>query len=246
MINRVLFILTLLGVLGNQALAQAPAWGGGADQNDLSFGFSFQYVMQDYKIVKRPDWRTPIIDPLNPSAGLVTSPLTGISSKSRPGFSVGFITRYRLTEHLEARTTPSLVFADRQLDYTFENPSQDVSKSITSTTVDVPLLLKLKSDRIHDFRAYLVGGVKYSQALGGKGQSDANDALIDKKVKNIRGFASYEAGIGCDIYFEFFKLSPEIKLSKSFGNVLVSEYHPYSQPIDKLFLRSLMFTLHFE
>ncbi|MBS7564561.1 PorT family protein [Mucilaginibacter sp. Bleaf8] len=245
MVKKVLFMLTVLGLFSNAVLAQALAWGGGADQNDLSFGFSFQYVMQEYKIVKKPDWQRPFYDTEAPFTQL-TSPLTSISSKGKPGFSVGFITRYRLTEHLEARTTPSLVFADRQLDYTFENPNENASRAVSSTMVDIPLLIKLKSDRVHDFRAYIVGGVKYSQALGGKGQSDANALPLEKKLKNIRGFASYEAGIGCDIYFEFFKLSPEIKLANSFGNVLVPENHPFASPIDKLFLRSLMFTLHFE
>ncbi|WP_158824840.1 outer membrane beta-barrel protein [Mucilaginibacter lacusdianchii] len=244
MVKKVLLVLALCVWMGKAGYAQVQAWGGGADQNDLSFGFSFQYIKQDYKIIKKPDWRTPFVDP--ETNRNVTTPLTGISSKSVPGFSVGFITRYRLTEHLEARVTPSLVFADRQLDYAFEDPKENISKVISSTQVDMPLLLKLKSDRIRDFRAYLIGGIKYSTAIGSKGQSDANEALMQKRVKNVRGFASYEAGIGCDIYFEFFKLSPEIKLANSFGNVLVPENHPFSSPIDKLFLHSLIFSLHFE
>lgn len=229
----------------NMLMAQVHAWGGGADQNDLSFGFSFQYVLQDYKIIKKPNWRNPYPDP-DHFGNYLTSPLTGISSKSVPGFAVGFITRYRITEHLEVRTTPSLVFADRELDYTYETASQNTNRLISSTTVDVPLLLKIKANRLGDFRPYLVGGVKYSYAIGTKGQQDSNDALLEKKVKNIRGFASYEVGIGCDIYFEYFKMSPEIKLGNSFVNVLVPEDHPFSEPISKLFLHSLMFSLHFE
>jgi len=65
-------------------------------------------------------------------------------------------------------------------------------------------------------------------------------------VKNVSGFGSYEAGIGCDIYFEFFKLSPEIKIANSFGNVLVAQNQPFSVPIDKLFLHTIMFSLSFE
>lgn len=244
MIKKVLLVLALCGMFGKVGLGQTQAWGGGADQNDLSFGFSFQYIMQDYKIIKNPDWRQPYFDA--ETGNYITTPLTGISSKSTPGFTVGFITRYRLTEHLEVRTTPSLVFADRELNYTYEDPSQNTSRMVSSTMVDVPLLFKIKSDRIRDFRAYLVGGVKYSTAIGSKGQNDSNEAPLQKKVKNLRGFASYEAGIGCDIYFEFFKLSPEIKIANSFGNVLVAENHPFSSPLDKLFLHSLIFTLHFE
>ena len=53
-------------------------------------------------------------------------------------------------------------------------------------------------------------------------------------------------GIGFDLYFEYFKLSPEIKLSNSFGNVLLPETHPFSAPINKLSLHTIMFSLYFE
>lgn len=237
-------ILVIVAVLfGQLAIAQSQAWGGGADENDLSFGFSFQYILQDYKIIKKPDWRTPFFDPELKRD--LTSPLTSISSRSSPGFTVGFITRYRLTEHIEARTTPALVFADRELNYTFENPLDNTNRQVQTTTIDVPLLLKLRSNRINNFRAYILGGVKYSMAVG-KGQVDENEALLQRKIRNKRGFASYEAGFGCDIYFEFFKMSPEIKVGNSFGNVLIAENTPLSNPISKLFLHSIMFSLHFE
>jgi len=229
---------------GNFLLAQAPAWGGGADQNDLSFGFTFSYVSSNFKIVKKPGWRSPFFD--SGTNAYITDSLNSISSNPMPGFAVGFITRYRLTDHLEVRATPSLVFADKSLTYTYANPSQNVTKQVQTTTVDFPFLLKLKSDRIGDFRAYMLGGVKYSAAIGSKLNSDADAGPLGKMVKNTKGFGSYEAGIGCDIYFEFFKLSPEIKISNSMGNVLIPENHPYSSPISSLSLHTIMFSLYFE
>jgi hypothetical protein len=222
---------------------RVPAWGGGADFQDLSFGFSFTYVSSDFKIVKKPDWRNPYFDV--PANAYITSPLNSISSKSLPGFAVGFVTRYRLTEHLEARTTPSLVFADRNLTYTYVNPDQNQSKQVQSTTIDVPLSIKLKSDRLGDFRAYVLGGFKYSHAIGSK-KNDANLDPLDKLVRNVGGYSSYEAGLGCDIYFEYFKLSPEIKISNSFGNMLVPDNNPFSSPMSKLSLHTIMFSLFFE
>src|SRR5271166_3851635 len=164
--------IILLFLCSNLLRAQsAPAWGGGADQTDLSFGFSFAYVNSNFKIFKKPDWRTPYFDPgVNRN---ITDSLNSISSAALPGFAIGFITRYRLTDHLEARVSPSLVFADRSIAYTYATASQDVTKQIQTTTVDFPLALKLKSDRIDNFRAYIIGGLKYSQAVG-KGQVDNN------------------------------------------------------------------------
>lgn len=235
--------LLLFAALLFSQLVNAQAWGGGADDNKLSFGFSFQYVNQNYKIVKKPDWRKPFYDAeLNKN---ITDSLTSITSRSSPGFAVGFITRYRLSENLEARTTPSLVFADRELNYTYKTKTQDANRQVQSTTVEIPLLLKLRSDKIGNVRAYIVGGAKYSMAVG-KGQVDESEDPLSRKVRNMRGFASYEAGFGCDIYFEFFKMSPEIKVGNSFGNVLIAENTPFSNPISKLFLHSIMFSLHFE
>src|ERR1700761_3772113 len=118
MIKRYLTIIVLMFCC-NLAIAQhAPAWGGGADQKDLSFGFTFSYVSNYYKIFKKPNWQTPFLDPQNGNQP-VTSPLTSISSPNNPGFGVGFITRYRLTEHLEARVTPMLIFGGRNLSYTY-------------------------------------------------------------------------------------------------------------------------------
>lgn len=240
-----LLLLVILGISSRQVLAQrVPAWGGGADQQDLSFGFLFQYVAEDFKILKNPDWRSPYYDP---QTGVrLTSPLNSISSNPTPGFAVGFITRYRLTDHLEVRTTPALVFADRTISYAYTTAADNVSKSVSANSIDIPLSFKLKSDRLGDFRAYLLGGVKYTAAIGSKHGSDANADPLDKLVKNVNGFGSYEVGMGCDIYFEYFKLSPELKLSNSFGNVLIPESHPYSNPLSKLFLHTVAFSLYFE
>jgi len=241
------YYLTIILLLfcSNLLLAQsAPAWGGGADQTDLSFGFSFSYVSSYFKIIKQPNWRTPYFDPgVNKN---ITDSLNSITSRPLPGFGIGFITRYRLTDHLEARITPSLVFADRALTYTYPTALEDITKSIQATNIDLPLSIKLKSDRIDDFRAYLLGGVKYSIAVG-KGNAVAGDLNpLDQIPKNVQGFGSFDVGIGCDIYFEFFKLSPEIKLSNSFGNVLAPGSDPYSVPISKLSLHTIMFSLIFE
>jgi hypothetical protein len=229
----------------NIAFAQhPPAWGGGADQKDLSFGFTFSYVSNYYKILKKPDWRTPFLDAQNGNVP-VTSELNSINSAGKPGFGVGFISRYRITEHLEARITPLLIFADRGLTYNYVEPSDNVTKTLSPTTIDFPLLLKLKSDRIGDLRGYVIGGLKYSYALGAN-KSDGDVALIDRTVKNVANYESYEFGIGCDIYFEYFKLSPELKFSNSFGNVLYPENQPFSSPISKLSLHTVMFSLCFE
>ena len=165
--HRYLTVIVLLFLCKN-VFAQGGvvhAWASGADQRDLSFGFTFQYVSTDYKIEKKPDWRSPFYDP---STGIkLTDSLSSISTKASQGFGIGFITRYRLTEHLEIRTTPMLVFADRYLEYGYAVPqstsagsSKLIEKTVQTTMVEFPLSMKLKSDRLGNFRAYMLGGVK--------------------------------------------------------------------------------------
>jgi hypothetical protein len=236
-------LLILMLFFGKSLFAQAPAWGGGADQADYSFGFTFQYVNSYFKIDKKPNWRNPYYDP---GVGhTITSDVNSISSPSSPGFAVGFLARYDLTDFIEIRTMPSLVFADRTLSYTYVDASQNVDKPVQATSIDFPLSLKLKSERIQDFRAYMIAGIKFTDAIGAKKNPPQIDPL-DAIIRNKNTFGSYEVGLGCDIYFEYFKLSPEIKVSNSFGNLLIPEANPYSEPISKLSLHTITVSLIFE
>lgn len=243
MIKRLLFLF-LFSSMHLAAIAQQK-WGGGVDDEVIHFGFTFQYVSAEYKIFKKSAWRDPYYDAeINSFA---TDSLYSISSPLSPGFGLGFVTNLRLGNNGDFRFTPALVFSDRLLDYRYKDPAKFRQQKVQSTLVDLPVGFKLKSDRRKNFRAYMIGGAKYSiDIISKKKLNDTGFAPAEKLVKNTRGILWYEAGIGLDLYFEFFKLSPEIKLSNSYRNVLIPENHPYSTPIDKLLLRNLQFSLYFE
>jgi hypothetical protein len=223
-------------------------WGGGVDNDNVHFGFGFQFSNTEFKLFKNPNWQIPFPDPDNGGAPL-TSPLVSISSPMSSGFGLGFITDVRLGNHVNFRVTPALVFADRLIDYTYQNPTDNTRKIVQTATVDLPLGFKLKSDRRRNFRTYVLGGLKYSLDIISKKKLNDDDlGQLDKMVKTNRNILWYEAGIGFDFYFEFFKLSPEIKWSQSVNNVLSSSSSPnaYSTPLEKLFLRNFQFSLYFE
>lgn len=227
--------------------ARAQNWGGGVDDTNLHFGFTFQYLTSEYKILKKPDWRVSYVDPeMDPVGSL---PLNAISSDSSPGFGIGFVVNKRLLENADLRFTPVLVFNDRVLTYHYfiEETKKDktMEKKISSTLVEFPLSLKFKSDRRNNFRAYVLGGVKYSTDISKKKKNEVTNPE-ETLVFNKRNFLSYEAGLGFDLYFEYFKMSPEIKLSYSFNSVLKPELNRYAYPIDKLMLRHVTFSLFFE
>jgi hypothetical protein len=248
MIRKVYVIFILLIAGASRLFAQeAQASAGGADITNTSFGFSFQYVNSDYKIIKKATWQNYYFDPNSTSnVPVPNTKLLGISSSGSPGFAVGFIYRRLLNDYLEIRTTPSLVFADHNLTYQYFDSTYNKQKSINLTQADIPLSIKLKSERYGNLRAYLIGGVKYSLGIGSQKKDEANTPPLDRSVVTNRGYASYEAGIGFDIYFDYFKLSPEIKISNSFNNILTPGDNPYSTPLEKLFLHTVVFSLNFE
>lgn len=224
-------------------------WGGGVDNETLHFGFTFQYVSSEYKVLKRSDWKGPFIDPYT-QAPMIDSELRSLSSPVSPGFGLGFVSDFRLGNNTNLRFTPGLVFADRLVNYEFVDPAFNVQKKVQATLVDLPLGIKLKSDRRKNFRAYLIGGAKYSIDIVSKKKTD--DLALSpeaKYLKNVKNTIWYEAGIGFDLYFEFFKMSPEIKFAQSRRSVLKDTdrlENPYTSPIDKLFIRNLQFSLYFE
>jgi len=236
----ILFFLFLNGVVFAQ-----ENWGGGGDDKVLNFGFHFQYITSEYKILKKSSWRDRYLD--EQTSTFVTDSLISISSPISPGFGLGFVTDVKLTEALHVRFTPSLSFADRDLSYDYTDPTKLRQQKVPATMVELPMALKIRSDRRNNFRAYMIGGAKYSMdIISRKKLDDSGNIPVEKLLKNTRKILSYEAGLGLEFYFEWFIMRPEIKLSNSFRNVLKPEDNPYSLPLDKLFLRNLQFSLYFE
>ena len=241
-------ILTLIAFA---TVSDAQNWGGGIDDEKYNFGFTFQYVSAEYKLVKTSNWRAPFFDPT--VGNFITDPLAVVSSPPSVGFGIGFVVNGNVSRNADLRFTPTLVFSDRIINYQYEVPgvynaaNPVVEKKYQATVVEFPLGLKVKSDRLMNFRAYLLGGLKYSIDLASnKKNNDAEAAPIDKLVKNNRKFLSYEAGLGIDIYFEYFKMSPELKVSYSFKDILQHDITPYANPIEQARLRHFTFSLFFE
>lgn len=244
-----LLVLCILSIITfNKTIAQEN-WGGGVDGEQLHFGFKFQYVSSEYKIQKIENWKGPFIDPFN-GLPMIDSQLRSLSSPVTPGFGLGFVSDYRLGNNANLRFTPGMVFTDAIVNYEFEDPALSVQRKVQGTLIDLPLGIKLKSDRRKNFRAYVIGGAKYSIDIVSKKKTD--DIALSpeaKYLKSLKNTVWYEAGLGFDLYFEFFKMSPELKFSQSRRSVLKDNdrlENPYTAPINKLFVRNIQFSLYFE
>lgn len=232
--------------------ARAQNWGGGVDDENIHFGFTFQYTNSLYKIQKKGDWRKRFIDPDTKLP--VTDSLSALYGKSSPGFGIGFVVNSRISNNADIRITPTLVFSDRLAEYEWEKPSKvampfsNFEQKVSATMVEFPVGIKIKSNRRNNFRAYMLYGAKYSIDIASKKKTDdSGQDYIYKLLKNRKNYLSYEAAFGMDLYFEYFKMSPEIKLSYSLNNLLNNnEPNPYNAPIDKIMLRHVTFSLFFE
>lgn len=229
--------------LGINSYAQEN-WGGGVDAEVLHWGFTFQYVSSEFKILKAEDWQSNY-NSADQTQFFQAGKLLGISSVSRPGFGLGFVSDLRINEFTNLRFTPNLVFADKEIQYEYEQ--ELFLKKVQSTTVEFPLGVKLKSVRRKNFRAYVLAGAKYSRGILSKKKFDDTELIEEEKLLRMKdGFLSYEAGIGLDLYFEYFKMSPEIKFSQSFNSVLQRRGNAFDQPINKLFHKGIQLSLFFE
>ena len=238
-----LFAILIGLTISMKALAQ-DNWGGGVDDEVLHFGFAFQYVTTELKVLKSADWMNSI-DPGTGQPNSSGGSLTSISSPAKPGFGLGLVTDLKVTNFSNLRFTPSLVFADKELQYGYQ--SVVLVKKVQSTTVELPLGIKVKSERRKNFRAYMIAGGKYSRNIVSKKKLDDTDMIEQEtRVWMRRGYFSYEAGLGLDFYFEYFKMSPEIKFSQSFTSVLERRNNAFDRPVDRLFHKGIQISLFFE
>ena len=153
----------------------------------------------------------------------------------------------KLFPNLEVRTNPHLIFASRSITYNLKYPKLDEAsiqeKLIESIYVSFPLQLKFNSDRISNFRVYVLGGGKYEYDLASNSQKRKAEDL----VKLIKGAFGYELGFGFNFYFPSFIFSPEIKISNTIPNVHSRDPNViYSNVIDRLQARMIVFSIHLE
>jgi hypothetical protein len=164
------------------------------------------------------------------------------------GFGVSGMFTFRLADHLEFRFAfPEFIFASNSISYHVKYPPAGeqtlATKQIQSLLLGFPAQVKFLSDRINNFRVYMLGGINYRYDLA----SNSSARKADNLVKLLPSDLSVEAGVGFQIYFPVFILSPELKISEGIKNVHSRDPNlQYSNVIDKIKSRMIVFSLIFE
>lgn len=210
------------------ALAQNNAY---YDTKAFHFGFHVGINRSSHHLLLKDSLTIPGLTNLN-----YVSPVFG------PGFQLGIVSDARLHEYLALRFTPTLMFSQRNFLFDFANQSLPVKKSIQMANVDLPLTLKFRSKRMKDYRVYVLGGLKVSIDMA------SQEKVVDDvdRVKLRRMDYSVETGVGLDLYLQYFKLSPEIKVANGLRNVMVPEQHVYANFIQSLRSRTWIVSFTFE
>lgn len=170
--------------------------------------------------------------------------LKGLEVKPFIGLHLSGIADYKIGEHFNLRILPGISFAERNIQYTFILEKQNRNVKIESTYFQLPLLLKYKSKRYRNVRFYTIAGASFYYDLSSK--KDAPRSLGDPVVALQPETFNYEIGLGLDLYWHFFKFSPEIKVVNSMGSVLVRDGYVFTESIGELISRVIYISFHFE
>jgi hypothetical protein len=231
--NHVLFFC--VGVLFSiSSFAQKEIYREDQDQKPYYFGLSLSGVYSRFHIEHDPSF-------LQQDTILVAEPVNS------PGLSLRLVAALNLSPRFELRFNPGLIFTDRPIFYKLKykdvDLGTDVNKSVESIITTFPLSLKFKSDRIGNFRVYMLGGGKVDLDLA----SNAQKRKADDQVKIKKVSYGVEAGMGFNFYRKSVTISPEIKISNG-----VNDLHDrdpklnYSRVLDRITSRMIIFTLHLE
>ncbi|HYC83855.1 MAG TPA: porin family protein [Chryseosolibacter sp.] len=216
-----LLVVFLFAVYG-LCLAQKTRWvqknNPNYDERKLSYGFLIGLHTTAYQM----NYSDAFVD------GLDT--LHSVEPPWSAGFSLGFIVNYRLEEFFDFRITPKVAFYEHRLKYVYTDDTPSQEQVIETTMVELPILLKYKSERRGNIRMYMVGGVKPGVEASGKNKIENAISELEVKGWNL----NLDFGFGFDLYYPLFKFSPEIRFSKGLVNILDNTTNQYGQPLDRL------------
>jgi len=184
---------------------------------------------------------------------LTRSPLdsiTVIESVNSTGVSLAWLVNLRLSNHFDLRTYPvNLSFTERNFLYNLRYPDKPAGedsvteKKTQSISLSIPVQIKFSSDRINNFKVYMIAGGKIEYDLA----SNAGAKNAEEQIKLRKFDYGAEVGLGFHFYFSMFVLTPEIKMGWGLGNLHARDKNlKFSNVIDKINSRSVFFSLTVE
>jgi hypothetical protein len=201
-----IFIINSLKAQSRDKVIYKQNW----DKQTVFWGYYLGLNMKDYKITYEIPNGT-FID-VTPSTG----------------FNVGLIGDLRIHKNINLRIEPGLSSNTKQLAFThISGGPKDSIRDVNATYLRIPLLLKLSTDRLYNFRPYLVGGVSFDYNFSSN--QDNPDDNSNQEFRMKKNNFTYEIGVGVDFYLPYFIFSPSIRGVFAINDELVRDYNPNSK-----------------
>ena len=205
------------------------------DQWPYYFGLSISY-------------NSSTLHPSKHSTFIQNDSVLSVEPGSSGGIALGLVGTLQLSPRFSLRANPQLIIGGAKyftysLKYPAYNEHATEYKTLPSTIVSFPFQVKFNSDRIDNFRTYLLAGVKYDMDLASTSQARNAEDL----VKLNRNDYGVELGVGFNFFFRYVTFSPELKVSNGLSNVHSRDpYLKYSNVLDKLQSRMLVVSIILE
>ena len=173
-----------------------------------------------------------------------------VESINSSGLNLAWLVNLNLSEHFDIRTFPlDLTFTEKAFEYKLTHPDRPggedtiTVKKVQSISVTFPLQLKFSSDRIDNFKVYMMGGVKAEYDLASNAGAKNADELIKLKKLDY----GVQAALGFHFYFEYFVLTPELRVDWGLSNLHARNPNlKFSSVIDQIYSRQITFSLTVE
>lgn len=169
----------------------------------------------------------------------------GVTIRQNPGINLNLITSVRLSRYLYFRALPGIMFGQR--DVGIKTVAGEWDAKIESVYIDLPLLVKYRSERVNNYAPYLIAGVNPRfDLIGGE--------IIDWKPahKLVQTFDVFpELGFGIDFYLAKVKLATELKFSVGMLNIFLPaddelEYALYNNAFNRISSNMVILSFHIE
>ena len=173
-----------------------------------------------------------------------------VESINSSGINLAWLVNLNINEHFDIRTFPlDLTFTEKAFQYNLTYPDRPggedsvTIKKVQSISLTLPLQLKFSSDRIQNFKVFMMAGVKLEYDLA----ANAGDKKAEELIKLKKLDYGIQAGLGFHFYFPYFVLTPELKVDWGLSNLHSRDPNlKFSNVIDKIYSRMISFSLTVE
>lgn len=173
--------------------------------------------------------------------------LKDVEPVAKPGIYLGLVTNFKVIDNIDVRFLPSVSLEQRDFDFIFDpSTTRDsvaiVRKSIEASNLNLPLVVKFKTDYYKNVRVYVAGGLQASFNLNSNKKVLNDPDLLKTQTADF----AFVGCFGIDLYGERLKLSPEFRITRGLVNIYEPINTRFPSAISDLFSQLLVFTINFE